>query len=195
MKRLLLLTTAALIALAGSAHAKTYDLAVSGDLSGYDYTGSLVLNVVGNEAVSGGGTLSIVGLKDANLTMITASTAYNETPGIGFRANDGTDFFGADQTFPISTNGLLFDVGTTTAAFREYPLFAIWSDGDGSYSSAFTGKVGDAEYYDLQNSGSTSVAMSAVPEPSTWAMGLLGFGGLGLLGWKKSRANRLAVAV
>ena len=35
----------------------------------------------------------------------------------------------------------------------------------------------------------------AVPEPSTWAMGLLGFGGLGLMGWKKSRANRLAVAV
>ena len=31
--------------------------------------------------------------------------------------------------------------------------------------------------------------VSAVPEPSTWAMMLLGFGGLGLLGYRKSRKS------
>jgi hypothetical protein len=35
---------------------------------------------------------------------------------------------------------------------------------------------------------------SAVPEPSTWAMGLAGFAFLGAMGWKRSRTARLALA-
>ena len=108
----------------------------------------------------------------------------------GYRGNDGTDYFDLDQAYPISANGLLFDVGTTTAEWGLHPLFAIWSEGTG-YAAAFTGNVGGAEYYNLQGSAMAS-ATGAVPEPSTWAMGLLGFGGLGLLRWRKSRTNRLA---
>ena len=37
-----------------------------------------------------------------------------------------------------------------------------------------------------------SMTASAVPEPSTWAMMLGGFGLMGLLGWHKSRGQRLA---
>jgi hypothetical protein len=87
---------------------------------------------------------------------------------------------------------LLFDVGTTTAQWGLDPLFAIWSEGTG-YAAAFTGNVGGTEYYNLQGSATASAA-GAVPEPSTWAMGLLGFGGLGLLGLRKRRSNRLAIA-
>jgi hypothetical protein len=36
-------------------------------------------------------------------------------------------------------------------------------------------------------------AGSVVPEPSTWAMMLLGFGGLGFGGYLRSKKNRLAV--
>ena len=89
---------------------------------------------------------------------------------IGFRANDGTDYFDLDQAYPISTNGWLFDVGTTTARWGLDPLFAIWSEGTG-YAAAFTGNVGGTEYYNLQGSATAS-ATGAVPEPSTWAMGL-----------------------
>ena len=106
---------------------------------------------------------------------------------IGFRGNDGTDYFNLDQAYPISSNGLLFDVGTTTAGRAASPLFAIWSEGTG-YAAAFTGNVGGTEYSNLQGSAMAS-ATGAVPEPSTWAMGLLGFGGLGLMGWRKSRAE------
>jgi hypothetical protein len=36
-------------------------------------------------------------------------------------------------------------------------------------------------------------SMTAVPEPKTWAMLLLGFGLLGLVGFKRKRAQRLAI--
>ena len=130
-------------------------------------------------------------MKNAPLVMITSSTPGNEFPGIGFRGNDGTDYFDLDQAFPISTNGLLFDVNTTTAEWGKDPLFAIWSDGDKGYASAFTGVVGGQEFYNLQG----TAAAGAVPEPSTWAMMGVGFAGLGLAGWKRSRTKRLAVAV
>ena len=80
-----------------------------------------------------------------------------------------------------------------TSQWGLHPLFAIWSEGTG-YAAAFTGNVGGTEYYNLQGSATAS-ATDAVPEPSTWAMGLLGFGGLGLMGWRKSRTNRLVVAI
>jgi hypothetical protein len=195
MKRVFLRTTAALIALAapGIANASIQNLSISGSLDGHAYTGELSLDVSSGQAVSGTGTLSILGLNNAPLVLITTSTPGNEGGPIGFRANDGTDYFDLDQAYPISSNGLLFDVGTTTAEWGLHPLFAIWSEGTG-YASAFTGNVGGTKYYDLRGDAMASAA-GAVPEPSTWAMGLLGFGGLGLMGWKKSRANRLAVAV
>jgi hypothetical protein len=196
MKRAFLLTTAALIAIAapGVANAAVENLAISGSLDGHGYTGTLSLDVNGGQAVSGTGTLSILGLNNAPIVLITASTPGNEgAPMTGFRGNDGTDYFDLDQAYPISANGLLFDVGTTTAEWGLHPLFAIWSEGTG-YAAAFTGNVGGAEYYNLQGSAMAS-ATGAVPEPSTWAMGLLGFGGLGLLRWRKSRTNRLALAV
>ena len=118
MKRVFLLTTAALIALAapGVANAAIQNLSISGSLDGHDYTGTLSLDVNGGQAVSGTGTLSILGMNDAPLVLITASTPGNEgAPMTGFRGNDGTDYFDLDQAYPISTNGLLFDVGTTTA--------------------------------------------------------------------------------
>jgi hypothetical protein len=43
------------------------------------------------------------------------------------------------------------------------------------------------ERYNATKLSITAISTSAVPEPSTWAMTLLGFAGLGVLGWRGSR--------
>ena len=177
MKRVLLLTAAALIALAA--------LGIQcgdpefGDLR-QPRRSRLHRHAVSRPERRAGcqrhGNASILGLNNAPLVLITAST-----PGasgypnnlIGYCGNDGTDYFELDQAYPISGNGLLFDVGTTTAEWGLHPLFAIWSEGNG-YGAAFTGQVAGTEYWNIQG----SAAAGAVPEPSTWAMFGIGFAGL-----------------
>jgi hypothetical protein len=43
------------------------------------------------------------------------------------------------------------------------------------------------QFYDTHTDGSFSTAAGAVPEPSTWAMMLMGFGGLGWLAQARRR--------
>ena len=189
------LTSAAIagaLAAPGVANATTVDLTISGSLDGDSYTGTLSLDVTGGQVTSGTGTLSILGLTNAPLVLITTSSPGNEGFPVGYRANDGTDYFNTDQAYPIDTNGLLFDVNTATAAWGAYPLFAVWSNapGDG-YSAAFTGKLDGVEYYNIQGGATVS---AAVPEPSTWAMLLLGFAGLGYAGYRQARTRPATMA-
>ncbi len=180
------------------ANATIDDVTISGNLDGHSYTGTLSLDVTGGQATSGTGTLSILGLTNAPLVLITTSTPGNEyhplpTGPVGFRANDGTDYYGLDQAYPIdAAYGLLFDVDTTTAVSGAYPLFAIWSNTPQvGYSAAFTGKVDGVDYYNLQGSATVS---NAVPEPSTWGMMLLGFAGLGFAGFRRAKTDRAMFA-
>ena len=121
----------ALLALAfsaGIASASTVTLDVSGTIEGGvgAFTAEVVLDVVGGQAVSGTGSINILGLSSAPLVLITPSTPGNESsPGpVGFRDDGGTDIGGADTAYPIN-NGLLFDVGTTTASFGNCDLSAL----------------------------------------------------------------------
>jgi hypothetical protein len=175
------------LAAPGVANATIKDLTISGSLDGHSYTGTLSLNVTGGQATSGTGSLGILGLTNAPLVLITTSSPGNEGFPVGYRGNDGTDYFNTDQAYPIDSNGLLFDVNTTTASWGAYPLFAVWSNepGDG-YSAAFTGKLDGVEYYNIQGGATVS---GAVPEPSTWAMLLLGFAGLGYAGYRQAKTR------
>jgi hypothetical protein len=175
---------------AGVASAATVTLPISGNTGG-GFFGDITLDVVGGQAISGGGEISILGLSDAPMVLITPSTPGDEnvfpSAPVGYRANDGTDYFGLDTAFPIDTNGLLFDVGTNTAAFGQYPLIAIYSNGNGTLGSSFTGVVNQVEYYNLSGT-------AAVPEPATWAMMLLGFACLGFAGYRRARQNTPVLA-
>jgi hypothetical protein len=178
---------------AGQANATT----VTDDISGafyqgansYTFSGNITLDVVGGQAISGTGEITILGLADVPMVLITPSTPGNETsPGpVGYRANDGTDFGGLDTAIPINTIGLLFDVDTTTAEFGQFPLLNLASGID---NSTFTGEVGGTEYYDL--SGTASI--TATPLPSTWLMLLGGLVGLGFFAYSGTQKHSLAAA-
>jgi hypothetical protein len=153
-------------------------------------SGQITLDVVAGKAISGSGFIDIsnLALSNAPLVLITTSTPGNETAGgpaypVGFRANDGTDLFGLDQKFPLDTAGLLFDVGTATAVWGKYPLINLAS---GAGNSVFDGKVGGTEYYVAFGTVGLS---SAVPEPSTWAMMLIGFAGLGFASYRRAKLS------
>lgn len=189
--------SASLIALCmstGAASATTVVDLISGSFGGGvgNFSGEITLDVVGGQAISGTGEISILGLLDASLVLITTGTPGNiATLGpsypVGFVANDGTDLFGLDTTYPPDTYGLLFDVNTTKAVSGQYPLINLAS---GAGNSVFDGKVNGTEYYVAY--GTTTI--SAVPEPATWAMMLLGFAGLGFAGYRRSAKSAALAA-
>jgi hypothetical protein len=72
---------------------------------------------------------------------------------------------------------LVFVGNEYTASFSELL-------GPGSYSELITGKINSKRL----GIGGT-VTTTAVPEPSTWAMMLLGFAGLGFVGYRASRRS------
>lgn len=172
-------TLCAAAPLAANAKVVTFDF--GGVLnSGGAYSGSVTLDVTGGHATSGSGAFSGLGYTNAPMVLITTATPGNENVSpsypVGFRANDGTDLFGADTNFPLdAAGGLLFDVGTHTATWGQFPLLNLYEGG-----ALFDGKVGAQEYYvDFASLSVSNLMISSVPEPATWAMMLLGLAGLG----------------
>jgi hypothetical protein len=158
----------------------------SGNFGADLFSGTITLDVVGGQALSGTGQITIFGFSNAPMVLITTGTPGNETaPGpVGFRANDGTDFGGLNTAIPIDSIGLLFDVNTTTAVFGQFPLFNLAS---GPNNSTFTGVVGGVEHYAVSGTAIISSPL-AVPGPIVGA-GLPGlfmaFGGF--LAWRRKR--------
>jgi hypothetical protein len=92
--------------------------------------------------------------------------------------NNGTGvcFCGGQETFNFAGVPLLAGNNTLTFAYSSLP---------GPNHAGFQG-LGD-EGWGVQN-----VAVSAIPEPSTWAMLVIGFCSLGLLAYRKKGPMRLA---
>lgn len=189
MRMLACLAATAMLAVAASASADPTPVTFNGTLKqAGSFNGTLNLDVVNGKAVSGSGKINILSYTGATLTLITTSTPYNEDnsaayPGalVGFRANDGTDLIAYDQAYPISTNGLLFAIGTSNPQPNGNPLIGLFSDGNGGYGAQFTGQVDRVEYYNdyVLTGVSVVAAAGGVPEPATWALMIVGFGAVG----------------
>lgn len=65
--------------------------------------------------------------------------------------------------------------GTVTISAFLDPTFAVVGDNPGAYTLSFSPLIGNA--------------VGAVPEPSTWAMLLLGFGGLGFMAYRRKPSD------
>ena len=85
---------------------------------------------------------------------------------------------------------MAFDINGLLLATAQNPggYWNLWGTSPGNYS--LWESVGIYNY-PIEESGNLS--MTAVPEPSTWAMMLLGFAGLGIAGYRVRR-NSAVVA-
>ena len=152
------------------------------------FTATVNLDVTAGQAISGTGSINFSG-KVFDLTLITPATPGNENVlgygPVGFRDNHGTDLFGADTVVPIDgiCCGLLFAI-TNNPVWGQNALFNVWSNGGDSYGFLFSGTLTDV-FNDWVIRGEGAGTVAAVPEPSTWAMMILGFTGVGFMAYRR----------
>ena len=135
-----------------------------------DVTGTIVdTDLSPNAYVIQGGTSAYAG-SDNLLFLPEAITPSNSTPafvdfgGISFHTDAGIDFnFGGNSQ---------------TGPF-EYVL-----NDSGRNPVGYAGVLGSTPI---------EFSVAAVPEPLTWAMMLLGFGGIGFMGYRRSRKGAVAI--
>jgi PEP-CTERM motif len=93
---------------------------------------------------------------------------------------------GTDDLSEVLSNGVSLTLnapGATSAMFSAIGSLSVVKD-----QSDFAGSAGSADSSILGN----AFSVTAVPEPSTWAMMLAGFVGLGFLGYRKACKGSLA---
>jgi hypothetical protein len=155
-----------------------------------DIMATLSIDVVGGQAVNGSGELwSSYWTGPAPMTLVNLSTTGVHDLGGGslsYRFGGGTDLIG-DTVAPIDGSGLVFTVNTNPNLDVG---FNLWSNGNGSYTGFIAGNspVADQHIIYLGETG----ALTAVPEASTWAMMLAGFGGLGFAAFYRSRRSSVS---
>jgi PEP-CTERM motif len=121
-------------------------------------------------------------------------TIDNYGASTGWRAGDGTDLFGGDTSYAIDTNGLVFN----SAAWGAGYVFGVYSDGAGGYQDALFGPGGKGNFYSYNvpiTFSEVAAQTSGVPEPSTWALMLMGFAGLGYAGFRHGRKESLSRSI
>jgi hypothetical protein len=133
---------------------------------------------------------------------VITSVDWGIAAATGSFADNGTDavtigpYIGQSYGYDIYTYS--FSIAPTSLAAGTYYLTlqnavatnadpAFWDENDGP-STALENTVG------WIGSESFSVNSAAVPEPSTWAMILLGFAGLGFVGHRRASAGLAKVA-
>jgi hypothetical protein len=139
-----------------------------------------------------------------NTVKLWITTSNTPLPGNGYAIvavngliNGSTNVTGLG---PINLNGFLTDnvlYPTTDPAFTTFGVgflspgftYNLWGDAPGSYSFyAYNGSS-----YTIQSVGG-SATVTAIPEPATWAMMLLGFGMVGAGVRYRRRSTKVAYA-
>lgn len=125
----------------------------------------------------------------SNFTFSMGSTTQGEGWGV-WGSNDASPF---DMTFLIQSIGENDEaVHTLQAGYDNYNFFYL-----GGFANAPPSEGGCQDGCGanvLLHSFGGELAASPVPEPSTWLLGLTGFGLVAALGWKRKRSARYAIS-
>ena len=124
-------------------------------------------------------------------------SGWTNTGGVQYSSTGGPQgyfifAYGGYMASGSSESGFKVTVNSTKAPFNvEWIAFA-----DGPFRSNYSGGgiYWNDGYGDYGLYGGASPVASAAPEPSTWAMMLLGFGGLGFAGWRRKDHTSLVAA-
>jgi hypothetical protein len=117
------------LAARGIANASIQNPSISGSLDGHAYGGELSLDVFGGQAVSGTGTLSILGLNNAPLVLIMTSTPGNEGGPIGSAPTMARTTSTSTKPTRSAPTAYCSMSARPRRKWGLYPLFAIWSEG------------------------------------------------------------------
>jgi PEP-CTERM motif len=154
---------------------------ISGPDKGDTLTGTISLDV--ENGVADAGTLTITGAGLSGTGLPGTETLGLVPAGQKYMAQGGNSFQGESNIFPVTSDGIGF--GTNAPGF-----------GDGSGSGGF-GLVFLANEGFIVGPGITGFSdvfgpttfTAAVPEPSTWAMMILGFCGLGFMAYRRKQSG------
>lgn len=172
----------AVLAAAPAAQAVTFD---------WSYTGV-------DAGVSGGGTMQATyeGSDTYLITSISGTANGQTISGLsGYGGADQTVFYPNPPNVVVDTNGFGFKVGNGSTAYNIYEDFGNFPTGPYHCGAAYC-IIGPGDPSTLGAGDPVfaleTLTLTAVPEPSTWAMLLLGFASLG---YARHRAARLAPAL
>jgi hypothetical protein len=177
MNRSLLLaaTVSVALVLTASAEAKVYD---------WSYT-------LTNGQGGGSGAFDAVATLPALITDATGIISSDPGFGVGsFTVTGIASYAGADNTiYALGFDDNQVSLGGISLATGAGDINIFYFDGVPGVTNS------------IQNPGGGFVALyaadlsiTAVPEPSTWAMMLLGFASLGFAGYRRARTGRAALA-
>jgi hypothetical protein len=157
-----------------------------GTFSGDTLSGTMTLDVgAGGVATDGSLTISGAGLP-GTLTMFLSAP---NPPNSAYQADGGLQLNSNDNIFPATTGGLTFGTNAPTASTGGYVLqFLLGGEHNECSDTTVCGAIGGPAFGDGSDHdfGATTFT-AAVPEPSTWAMMILGFCGLGFIAYRRKQ--------
>jgi hypothetical protein len=150
------------------------------------------------------GQLVLTSGADGSFTLITHPGAANQTlTFVQVKTPTGVDASSLDDVlFPSTTSGTLFF--TNTGKSNDVLKLGLKGLSLDTAIVALGGTLNELAFVDLATGVATPLLTGlssphgldfAVPEPSTWAMMLLGFAGLGYMGYRASAKRQAALPV
>jgi len=123
-----------------------------------------------------------------NLAPNTLSQTFSDTVGTMLTASGWVTGNGTGELQFVFDGVNYTDVVAPTAPYTQYS-FNVTATGNDTFGITFSDQP---SFFAFDSFSVTSAAVSAVPEPSTWAMMIVGFSGLGFMAYRRRNGMMLA---